>query len=66
VLDNADQSSSLAVSMSTVAELLEGQVDTVAANGVRWGTRSVLVAVLSHIPKLEAEAELLLESFLCS
>jgi hypothetical protein len=52
--------------MSTIAELLEGQVDTVAANGVRWGTRSVLVAVLSHIPELEAEAELLLESFLCS
>jgi hypothetical protein len=45
--------------MSTVAELLEGQVDTVAANGVRWGTRSVLVTVLSHIPELEAKAELL-------
>jgi hypothetical protein len=40
-------------SLSTVAELLDGRGDAVATNGVRWATRSALVAVLSHLSKLE-------------
>jgi hypothetical protein len=37
VLDNVDGLSSLAASLSTVVELLEGWINTAAANGVRWG-----------------------------
>jgi hypothetical protein len=39
-----DGQSSLAASLSTVAELLKGCVDAVATNRVRWGNRSVLDA----------------------
>jgi hypothetical protein len=39
--------------------LLERRVDTVATNGVHWGTRSALVATLSHFLKLGTEQELL-------
>jgi hypothetical protein len=42
-----------------VVELLEGRVDTVATNGIRWGTWPALVVTLSHFPKLEPELELL-------
>jgi hypothetical protein len=49
VLDGANESSSLVVSLSTAA----------AANGVRWETRSVLVAALSHFSELETKLELL-------
>jgi hypothetical protein len=35
VLDNADRPSSLATCLSMIVELLEGQVDVVAGNGVR-------------------------------
>jgi hypothetical protein len=59
VLDKADRSSSVAASLSIAAELLEGRVDIAAANGVCWGTQSVLVATLSHFLELEAELELL-------
>jgi hypothetical protein len=45
--------------MSTVAELLEGQIDTVAANVVRWGSRSALVATVSHFPELDTDLEVL-------
>jgi hypothetical protein len=38
VLDGADVPSSLAASLPTAAELLEGHVDTASANGVHWGT----------------------------
>jgi hypothetical protein len=58
-LDNADEPSSLAASLSMAVELLEGWVDFAAANGVRWGTRSALVAALSHFLKLDTELELL-------
>jgi hypothetical protein len=37
VLDNVDGSSSLAASQSTVVELLKGQTDTSATNGVHCG-----------------------------
>jgi hypothetical protein len=59
VLDNIDGPSSLAVSLSMVAELLEGQIDATTANGVRWGTRSTLVTALSHILEPKSELELL-------
>jgi hypothetical protein len=42
-----------------VAELLEGWIDTTAANGVCWGTRSALVVVLSYFLELKTELELL-------
>jgi hypothetical protein len=50
VLDRADMPSSLVASLSMAVELLEVRVDTVATNGVRWGTRSALVAAQSHFP----------------
>jgi hypothetical protein len=59
VLDNADGPSSLATSISMVAELLEGWVDVAASNGVHCGTQSALVAALPHFSKLEAKLELL-------
>jgi hypothetical protein len=59
VLDNIDGLTSLAASLSIVVELRKGQIDTVATNGVYWGTRSTLVAALSHFPELKSELELL-------
>jgi hypothetical protein len=59
VLDNADGSSSLAASMFTIMELLEGWIDTVAVNGVYWGSHSALVAAVSHFPELRSKLELL-------
>jgi predicted cobalt transporter CbtA len=51
--------SSLAVSLSSAVELLEGCIDAIATNGVCWGTRSVLVAALSYFLELGPELELL-------
>jgi hypothetical protein len=42
--------SSLAASMYTAVELLEGRIDAAAAYGVRKGSHSVLVATMSHFP----------------
>jgi hypothetical protein len=50
VLDSADGLSSLVASMSTAMELLEGRIDAAAANGVRWGSHSMLVATMAHFP----------------
>jgi hypothetical protein len=58
VLDNADKSSSLAASLSTVVELLEGWIEAATSNGVRWGARSALVVALSHFLELKSELEL--------
>jgi hypothetical protein len=44
---------SLAASLSTAVELLEGWVDATGTNRVRWGTRSTLIAALWHFPELE-------------
>jgi hypothetical protein len=55
----ADGSSSLAAPMSMVMELLEGRIDVVAANGVRWGSRSALVATVSHFLELKTLLEVL-------
>jgi hypothetical protein len=38
VLDSIDGPSSLVVSLSMVAELLEGRIDATATNRVCWGT----------------------------
>jgi hypothetical protein len=59
VLDGIDGPSYLAASLSMVVELLEGQVNTAATNGVHWGTRSVLIPTLSHFLLLKAKPELL-------
>jgi hypothetical protein len=59
VLDMANGLYSLVASLSMVAELLEGCINAMTANGVCWGTWSVLVAALSHFLKLETELELL-------
>jgi hypothetical protein len=45
--------------MDNIGELLWGRINTATANGVRWGTRSVLVAALSHFSELKSELELL-------
>jgi hypothetical protein len=55
VLDWANGPSSLAASLSTGEQLLEGRVDAAVANGVCWGAQSALVATLSHFLELEAE-----------
>jgi hypothetical protein len=59
VLGSVDGPSSLAASMSTVAELLEVWIDAAAANGVCWGSCSTLVAAVSHFSELETELEVL-------
>jgi hypothetical protein len=58
VLESANGPSSLAASLSSVAELLKDIIDAKTANGVCWGTRSALSTTLSHIPELGAELEL--------
>jgi hypothetical protein len=37
-MGNVDIPSSLATSLSKVAELLKGRIDATATNGVLWGT----------------------------
>jgi hypothetical protein len=59
VLDRVDGMSSLVQSLSSAVGLIDDHIDTVATNGVYWGTRSVLVATLSQFPELGAELELL-------
>jgi hypothetical protein len=59
MVGSADEPSSLAASMSTVTELLEGQIDVVASNGVYWGSHSALVAAVLHFPELKTELEVL-------
>jgi hypothetical protein len=59
VLERADGTSSLAVSLPSAAELIKDRIDVATANGVRWGTRSALVATLSHFMELGTKPELL-------
>jgi hypothetical protein len=59
VLGDVDTPSSLAASLSMVAELLECRIDTMVTNGVHWGTRSALVVSLLHFLELKSEVELL-------
>jgi hypothetical protein len=59
VLDDADGPSSLAASMSAVAEQLKSWIDGVAANGVHLGSHSALVAAMSHFLELDVDLEVL-------
>jgi hypothetical protein len=45
--------------MSAVVERLESQIDVAVANGVRWGSRSALVAAMLHFPELDTDLEVL-------
>jgi hypothetical protein len=47
------------MALSPSMELTEGHVNSTAINGVQWGARLVLTAVLLHFPGLESELELL-------
>jgi hypothetical protein len=47
-MTNTDGLSSLAASMLKAVELLKGQIDAVTANRLRWGSRSMLVVVVSR------------------
>jgi hypothetical protein len=49
--------SSLVASLSSATELIEDHIDMAATNGVRWGTKSALVAVVSHFLELGTELE---------
>jgi hypothetical protein len=51
--------SSLVVSLSSAAELLEGCIDVAAANKDLWGTRLVLATTLSHLLELGTKLVLL-------
>jgi hypothetical protein len=59
VLDRVGGPSSLSSSLSTAAELLEARIDAVDTNDIHWGTQSVLVATLSHLPEWGPELKLL-------
>jgi hypothetical protein len=59
VLGDIGGSSLMVASMSALTEKLEGQIDAVIANGVHWGSCSVLVAAVSHFPELDADLEVL-------
>jgi hypothetical protein len=59
VLKGSDEASSLAASLSSAADLIEGRVQAAAANGVHWGARLALITALLHFPKLEPKLELL-------
>jgi hypothetical protein len=59
VLETADGTSSLAVSLSSTMELLEGHIDDVTINGVCWGTQSALAVALLHFLEIGTELELL-------
>jgi hypothetical protein len=59
VLGDINELSSLVESQAEATEEAENWINTATVNGVRWGTQSTLVAVLSHFPKLEPKLELL-------
>jgi hypothetical protein len=59
VVEGFGEALSLAPELSMTADLIEGHVDVVAANGVLWGAWLVLTTILSLFPKLELELELL-------
>jgi hypothetical protein len=55
VLERSDEAPSLAVALSSTADLIEGRIDAATANGAQLA----LTIVWSHFPKLELELELL-------
>jgi hypothetical protein len=54
VMGNTGGSTSLVASLAEAAREVENWINTAAANGVRWGTRSALVDVLSYFPNWKA------------
>jgi hypothetical protein len=59
VLGSTGGPSSLATSISTAAEFLEYQIDVAATKKLHWGSHFVLVAAVSHFPKLDTNLEVL-------
>jgi hypothetical protein len=59
VLGDASVSSLLATSLSAVAVRLEGWIDAVATNRVRWGSCSAFVTAVSHFLELATDLEVL-------
>jgi hypothetical protein len=59
VLVGSGGTSSLVALLSSVADLIKDRIDATTTNGVRLGARSALAMILSHLPELEAEPELL-------
>jgi hypothetical protein len=54
VLKGSNEMSSLAKSLSSVMDLIEGCINAAATNEVHWGARLVLTAALSQFLELEA------------
>jgi hypothetical protein len=59
MVGNANGLSSLAASMCTVVELLEGRIAAAAPNGVHWGSCLELAAAVLHFPELKTKMEVL-------
>jgi hypothetical protein len=59
VLGGANGPSSPAASMSMAVELLKDRIGATTANGFRWGSRSALVAAVSHFSELKIDLEVL-------
>jgi hypothetical protein len=59
VLKGYDEIFSLATSLSSAMDLIEGCIDVAVANRVHCGARLALTAALSHFAELEPEVELL-------
>jgi hypothetical protein len=59
VLKGSDETSSLAASLPSVADLIEGRIDATVPNGVHWGAQLALTTALSHFTKLKPDLELL-------
>jgi hypothetical protein len=59
VLKGSDETSSLAASLSSAVDLIEGRIDATISNGVHWGARLALTTALSHFPELKPDLELL-------
>jgi hypothetical protein len=57
VLERSGEVPSLAVALSSTADLIESHVDATAANGVDWGGGGglPLTAFLSHFPDLRKD-----------
>jgi hypothetical protein len=58
-LGNVDGLSSLATSMSVVADWLMGRIGAATANVVCWGSCSAFFATMSHFLELDADLEVL-------
>jgi hypothetical protein len=56
-MHDVDRSSSLVTSVSTAVGWLKGQIDATAANGARWGSHSMLVAIVLNFPEWDADLE---------